>query len=402
VDGSHQKIAYGCNAKMSFASRARLTHLPPWLRVVRHLDADAPTCTDDSMRIPNGRRREAEMARLPSLESLRIFAVAARHMSFTKAADELHLTQSAISHRVRALEEELGVTLFNRLTRRLELTPAGQALAQRVNHAVAGIARAVAELNPTNGAMRLTVTMGPSVASRLLVPRLPQFLAQNPDIEFQLISDPRLFDLRAAGVDLAIRFGRGTYPGYAVTKLMPDFVFPVCSPGFLAQHGPVATIEALLKLPLLHDSSTVSDDSGSDWRSWLDHFGRPEARCHDGQRFSDARLVIETAVHGLGVALARASLVADHMANGALVCPLRRVAPTAFAYYLVGLPEAASLEKIVRFSEWLQAQAAAMAAEIESPELQAGDFAEPGDSPVPLAAADEDDERAPLSDVRAA
>jgi len=342
------------------------------------------------------------MARLPSLESLRIFAVAARHMSFTKAADELHLTQSAISHRVRALEEELSVPLFNRLTRRLELTRAGEALAQRVNQAVADIARAVAELNPTNDALRLTVTMGPSVASRLLVPRLPQFLAQNPDIEFQLISDPRLFDLRAASVDLAIRFGRGTYRGYAVTKLMPDYVFPVCSPGFLKQHGPVGTIEALLELPLLHDSSTESDGSGSDWRSWLAHLDRPEARCHDGQRFSDARLVIEAAVHGLGIALARASLVADHIANGALVCPLRCVAPTAFAYYLVGLPEAVSLEKIVRFSRWLQAQAAAMAAEIESPGLHPGDFALPGDSPVPFAAGDEDDDPAALSDVRAA
>ena len=205
------------------------------------------------------------------------------------------------------------------------------------------------------------------MASRLLVPRLPQFLADNPDIELQVISDARLIDLRGAGVDLAIRFGRGTYPGYAVTRLMPDFVFPVCSPDFMAQHGPVATIEALLTLPLLHDYSAQSRGSGSDWRSWLDHFARPTAACGDGQRFSDARLVIEAAVHGLGVALARASLVADHMTSGALVCPLRRVARTAFAYYRVGLTEAASLEKIVRFTRRLQTKAATIAAEIESP-----------------------------------
>ncbi|HWX83841.1 MAG TPA: transcriptional regulator GcvA [Xanthobacteraceae bacterium] len=308
------------------------------------------------------------MARLPSLETLRIFAVAARQLSFTKAADELHLTQSAISHRVRALEEELGVALFNRLTRRIELTRPGETLAQQVDKAVGDIVRAVADLKPSDGASRLTVTMGPSVASRLLVPRLQQFLAHNPDIELQLISDPRLIDLRAAGVDLAIRFGRGAYPGYAVTKLMPDFVFPVCSPEFVAQHGPVATVDTLLRLPLLHDSSAESDGSGSDWRSWLGHLGRHDADCcQEGQRFSDARLVIEAAVHGLGVALARASLVADHMASGALVCPLRRVAPTTFAYYLVGLSEAASLAKIVRFTRWLQAEAAAITAEIESP-----------------------------------
>jgi len=318
------------------------------------------------------------MARLPSLETLRIFAVAARHLSFTKAADELHLTQSAISHRVRALEIELGTPLFTRLTRRIELTRAGRALAQRVNQAVGDIARAVADLNPCGTAARLTVTMGPSVASRLLVPRLPQFLAHNPDIGLQLISDPQLIDLRAAGVDFAIRFGRGTYPGYAVTKLMQDFVFPVCSPDLMARHGRVHTPDALLKLPLLHDSSTESDGSGSDWRSWLDHVGGPNAACLEGQRFSDARLVIEAAVHGLGVALARASLVTDHLANGTLICPLRHVAPTAFAYYLVGQSEAASLDKVVRFSGWLQAEAAAMAAEIESLGLHAVNIPMPG------------------------
>jgi LysR family transcriptional regulator, glycine cleavage system transcriptional activator len=327
------------------------------------------------------------MARLPSLETLRIFAVAARHLSFTKAADELHLTQSAISHRVRALEEELGLPLFKRLTRRIELTHAGQALAQRVNHAVGEISRAVADLKPMGKTPRLTVTMGPSVASRLLVPRLPQFLAQNPDIELQLNSDPQLIDLRAAGVDLAIRFGRGTYAGYTVTKLMQDFVFPVCSPRLIAQHGPIATIDALLALPPLHDSSTESDGSGSDWRSWLEHIGRADADCcYEGQRFSDARLVIEAAVHGLGVALARASLVADHLANGTLICPLRRVAPTAFAYYLVGLPEAASADRIVRFTKWLQAEAAAVAAEIEA-----------GNPLVPLAANGRDGDGTALS-----
>src|SRR5215467_1074608 len=182
------------------------------------------------------------MGRLPSLDTLRVFSIAARHMSFTKAADELHLTQSAISHRVRALEEELGVTLFDRLTRRLELTRAGQVLAQRVDRAVADITRTIADLDPGDNVRRLTVTVLPSVASRWLVPRLPRFHALHPDIELQLIADPRLLDLRAARIDIAIRFGRGTYPGYTVTELMPDRIFPVCSPRLIAQHGPVATI----------------------------------------------------------------------------------------------------------------------------------------------------------------
>ena len=327
------------------------------------------------------------MARLPSLETLRIFSVAARHLSFTKAADELHLTQSAVSHRVRALEEELGIVLFKRLMRRLELTRAGQVLAQRMDQAVADIAHTIAEFDTDGGAQHLTVTLLPSVAARWLVPRLPDFHAQNPDIQLQLVTDPRLLDLRGAQIDLAIRFGRGTYPGHAVTMLMSDFVFPVCSPQLIAQHGPVSTIEALLALPLLHDCATEGDGSGSDWLSWLNHHGHGDLACHDGQRFSEAGLLIDAAVLGLGVALARASLVSDHMVSGTLICPLRLSAPTAFAYYLVGLPDAASSPKIVRFRDWLQAQAAAMPSELEpgdSPSLDLSTAATPGIDPDPL------------------
>jgi LysR family transcriptional regulator, glycine cleavage system transcriptional activator len=299
------------------------------------------------------------MGRLPSLDTLRVFSIAARHMSFTRAADELHLTQSAISHRVRALEEELGVPLFDRLPRRLELTRAGQALAQGVDQAVADITRTIANLDLGDDSRRLSVTLLPSVASRWLVPRLPRFHALHPDIELQLIADPRLFDLRAARIDVAIRFGRGTYPGYAVTKLMPDRVFPVCSPRLLAERGPVNTVEALLGLPLLHDSATEGDGSGSDWRSWLNHVGWQDAPCDEGPRFSDAGLLIDAAVLGLGVALARASLVVDHVANETLICPLSRAAPTAFAYYLLCLPEADAFQRIVCFRDWLRAEAAA-------------------------------------------
>jgi LysR family glycine cleavage system transcriptional activator len=310
------------------------------------------------------------MARLPSLDTLRVFSVAARHLSFTKAADELHLTQSAISHRVRALEEELGVSLFSRLTRRMALTPAGQALAPRVERAVADIARAIADLDGGGEQRRLTVTTLPSVASRWLVPRLSRFHARNPAIELQLIADPNPLDLRSARIDLAIRFGHGAYPGCVVTRLMPDSVFPVCSPRLIAKHGPTATIDALFRLPLLHDSATEGDGSGSDWRSWLDHLGRSDLSCSNGQRFSDARLLIDAAALGLGVALARASLVADLVRAGSLICPLRLSAPTAFAYYLLALPEAVDLPKVACFRNWLQSEAAATIADAALPGLR--------------------------------
>lgn len=311
------------------------------------------------------------MARLPSLDTLRVFSVAARHLSFTKAAEELHLTQSAISHRVRALEEELGVLLFNRLTRRLTLTPAGQALAQRVERAVSDIARAIDGLDGNSEERRLTVTTLPSVASRWLVPRLSRFQELHPEIELQVIADPTPLDLRSERIDVAIRFGAGSYPGYAVTTLMPDSVFPVCAPQLIANRRPTRTIDEMFDLPLLHDSSTEGDGSGSDWRSWLDHVGRGEVSCAHGQRFSDARLLIDAAALGLGVALARASLVADLLADGALICPLRLSAPTAFAYYLLALPKAEASAKVVAFRAWLKAEAATTVAGADLPDAPA-------------------------------
>src|SRR6476619_61330 len=158
------------------------------------------------------------MVRTPSLDALRIFVVAARHLSFTEAASELNLTQSAVSHRIRGLEEELGLPLFK---------------------------------------------------------RLPRIRDRHPNIDVQVIADPRLLDLRAEGIDLAIRFCRVPHSGYAATRLMGDRVFPVCAPGLIKQNRKIDSIDSLLALPLLHDSATDRDGSDSDWRAWLDYHGRP-------------------------------------------------------------------------------------------------------------------------------
>jgi len=297
------------------------------------------------------------MPRTPSLDALRIFAVAARHLSFTEAANELNLTQSAVSHRIRGLEEELGISLFNRLTRRLELTPHGRALAQKVNQAIGDIDRSVADLARGDDDSPLKVTMLPSVASYWLIPRLARMRRQQPNVDVEVIADPRLLDLRAEGIDLAIRFGRPPHPSYAATRLMSDRVLPVCTPSLLEQYGPVADIDSLLTWPLLHDSATGGDGSNSDWRGWLDYFGRPDAVSQNGQHFSDASMLINACMLGLGVALARASLVSDQLASGALVCPLKLAAPTAFTYYLLGLPEALDRPRIARFRRLLVAEA---------------------------------------------
>ncbi len=293
------------------------------------------------------------MPRTPSLDALRIFVVAARHQSFTEAASELNLTQSAVSHRIRGLEDELGVVLFKRLTRRLELTSEGRVLAQKLDHSIGEIDRSIVELVEPRDEGPLKITMLPSVASRWLIPRLPRIRSRHPDLNVQVIADPRLLDLRNEGIDLAVRFCRTPNSGYAVTPLMGDCVLPVCAPELLAQHHKITDIDSLLTLPLLHDSTTISD-----WRAWLNHFGRPDIACHAGQYFSEAGMMIEAAEHGLGVALARASLVGDQMARGSLVCPLRLAAPTSFSYYLLGMPEAVEQPRIAAFRRLLVAEAA--------------------------------------------
>lgn len=299
------------------------------------------------------------MPRLPPLDSLHVFAVAARHLNFTTAAAELHRTQSAVSHRIKALEAELGVSLFIRLTRRLELTPAGRALAEHMNQSLAQIARIIAEFDKLEGTQRLRVTALPSVASRWLTPRLPRFFDLCPQIEVQVIAEAELLDLRAKGIHLAVRFGRGQYPHHSVSRLMTDRVLPVCSPKFLVEHGPISTIEKLLALPLVHDSAAENDESQSGWRSWLDQLGRLDTPHLSGQRFSNADLAIEAAARGIGVALGRFSLVADGLSNGSLVSPLPIATSTAYSYYIVALPEWALHPKVVPFCRWLRAEAAA-------------------------------------------
>jgi LysR family glycine cleavage system transcriptional activator len=241
------------------------------------------------------------MPRTPSLDALRIFAVAARYRSFTEAALTLHLTQSAISHRIRGLEEELGFALFKRLTRRLELTPQGEILARRIDAAIGEIDRSIVELSAPDQNVPFKITSLPSVALRWLIPRLPRIRSCYPDLEIQVIADPRLLDLRAEGIDLAIRFGRQPDPSYAATRLMGDCMVPVCAPQLLEKWEPVDGIDGLVEMPLLHDSTTICN-----WRAWLNHFGRTDLACHAGQHFSEAGMMLEAAEHGLGVALTRA------------------------------------------------------------------------------------------------
>jgi LysR family transcriptional regulator, glycine cleavage system transcriptional activator len=298
--------------------------------------------------------------RLPPLDSLRAYEAVARHRSFTKAAHELHVTQSAVSQRIRALELELAAPLFRRTTRGLEPTDEGAALAVAVRRGLAEIAAALTTFDAGSG-NALTVSVLPSFATRWLVPRLAGLLERHPEIEVQIKADGHLADLHSGEADLGIRFGLGRYPGLRCDLLMGDATQPVVSPRLLQQRGPLDGPSAIADLKLLHDSTAVAaDGSGSDWTSWFAQIGRPDMPCDDGLRFSNAVLAIEAAAAGLGVALARMSLIGDDLVSGRLVAPFPPAIPTTFSYWLVSRPEMAEKPRIAAFRLWLLEEASSM------------------------------------------
>ncbi|HTZ79838.1 MAG TPA: transcriptional regulator GcvA [Stellaceae bacterium] len=297
--------------------------------------------------------KASSLRRQPPLDSLRAFEAAARRLSFTEAAEELHVTQGAVSQRIKSLEHDLHVPLFRRLTRSLELTPWGERLFRGIRPGLDRIANALAEFDVQSETGALTVSVLPSFARLWLMPRLPRFRALHPEIDVQVLADGQAVDLNLSGPDVAIRFGHGKYPGLAATYLMPDSVQPVASPNLLARHPVIETVEDLIALPLIYDTPTESDHSKSDWRSWLTHLGAGAIALPPGLGFNQADLAIDAALLGLGVALARTSLIAEELASGRLLPAYPYAAPTAYAYYLLCRPWSAGRPRIARFRDWL-------------------------------------------------
>jgi len=222
-----------------------------------------------------------------------------------------------------------------------------------------GLARGIAEITQAVEALdapaskAIAVSVLPSFASRWLVPRLARFRQRHPEIEVRIAAEEALADLHAGRADAAVRFGTGRYPDLHVSRLMSDTIFPVCSPQLLKELGPVTTPQELTRFTLLHDEVAESDNSGTGWRSWLRHFGITDVAVDDGPRFNQATLTLEAAVGGMGVAMARKSLIAGDFEAGRLVRVLPLEAPTIYAYYFVCLPENAARPALSQFCDWL-------------------------------------------------
>ena len=296
------------------------------------------------------------MARkLPPLNALRSFEAAARHLSFTRAAAELNVTQAAISHQVKALEARLGVVLFRRLNRALRLTAAGEGYLPAVRDAFDAIAAATDRLYADEAGGRLTITTIHSFAAAWLLPRLLRFHVFHPEIDVLLDAADEIVDLARGGVDLAIRYGNGNWPGMRAELWMTEDIFPVCSPDLVAGPAPLRAPADLRHQTLLHDDMRVN------WRVWLDAAGVAGVDSDSGPGFTDSRLVLQAAIGGHGVALARSLLVADDLAAGRLVRPFEIALPAGFAYYIVTAPEDWDRPKVRAFREWLEAEKAGVA-----------------------------------------
>ena len=291
------------------------------------------------------------MRRLPPLNGLRAFEAAARHLSFTRAAEELNVTQAAISHQVKALEARLGIQLFRRQNRRLFLTDEGQAYFPALRDALDQIDAATARLQARDRAGALTVSCMPSFAAAWLVRRLGRFRAAHPDIDVRIDPTERLVDFARDGADMAIRYGRGAWAGTEAVRFMTEDVFPMCSPALLDGPHPLREPADLGHHTLLHD------DFQTDWRRWLLAAGVVGVDPSRGPSFTDSSMVLQAAVDGQGIALGRSALAADDLAAGRLVQPFAFTLPIEFAYYVIYPDSHGERPKIAAFRDWILAEA---------------------------------------------
>ncbi|MEM8985742.1 MAG: transcriptional regulator GcvA [Pseudomonadota bacterium] len=297
------------------------------------------------------------MRRLPPLTALRAFEAAARRLSFTKAAEELNVTPGAISQQIKILEDYIGVPLFRREKRALLLTDGAQASLPLLREGFDRLAEGASLLKPAGKSGRLAVSVAPSFAAKWLVPRVDAFQEAHPEIDVWISADMDVVDFATDDIDLAIRYGAGRYPGLAAELLMREAVLPVCAPALIDANGPIAAPQDLERHTLLHDGSVEYDESCPTWSMWLRAAGVKDVDGLRGPRFNQSSLVIEAALAGKGVALAKAAIARADLDAGRLVAPFEETTPIEFAYYIVCPPTKAAAPHAQAFIAWLKEEA---------------------------------------------
>ena len=294
--------------------------------------------------------------KLPSLNGLRAFEASARLLSFSKAAEELHVTPAAVGHQIRALESQFGRRLFERTTREVKLTPLAAWALPVLTQGFDALEEAAARLRESNPAGLLNVAVESTFAARWLLRRLHRFNEEHPAWEVRLNASQALSDLNRFDLDLAIRYGVGRYPGMISEKLFAEVVFPVCAPALLSGEHALLTPEDLKHHTLLHEEWAVQgEEAWPDWRTWLKAAGVHGVDAARGPRFNEPTLAIQAAVNGDGVGLAGSVLVADDLAVGRLVRPFGLDVATQvdLAYYVVYPKSDRHEPKVKAFRDWL-------------------------------------------------
>ena len=294
------------------------------------------------------------LRRLPSLNALKAFEAAARHESFTRAAEDLFVTQGAVSHQVKALEAELGFKLFNRERQRLVITDAGREYLNVIRDAFDRISLGTARLTKRQNSGVLTVSTSPDFAAKWLVHRLGRFSEMHPEIDLRVSAAMHHVDFAREDVDMAVRHGTGnaSWSGLDGVRLTTEVLFPVCSPHLLAGRSRGHKASSVLKFPLLH----LDDHAG--WTRWLAAAKVQPPQPLQGLAMNRASMVIDAAVNGQGVALARTTLAAWDLINKRLVAPFAETLPLSSAYWIVAPRATTDLPKIATFRNWLLAEAA--------------------------------------------
>jgi LysR family glycine cleavage system transcriptional activator len=290
---------------------------------------------------------------LPPLNALRSFDAAARHQSFTRAAEELCVTQGAVSHQVKALEIQLGLQLFKRTRNGLVITEAGRDYLAVVRDVFDRLELATDSLQQRQRSGTITVSTSPDFAAKWLVSRLGRFAEAYPEIDLKLAALMHRVDFAREDVDIAIRHGDGQWPELDAVNLSAEELFPVCSPSLLTSRGGLHEPEDVLKFPLLHL------DDRHDWSRWLQAAGHSgEGQLH-GPVLNHASMLIDAAIEGQGIALARTVLAASDLITGRLVRPFRAAIPLRNTYWIVCPKATRALPKIVAFRDWLFEEVAA-------------------------------------------
>ncbi|MCR9089649.1 MAG: transcriptional regulator GcvA [Rhodobacteraceae bacterium] len=290
--------------------------------------------------------------RLPPLTALRAFDAAARHMSFAKAAEELHVTPAALSFQIKALETALGQPVFKRLNRAVELTDAGRTLAPGVADGFRALGAAWSAARRRGRANQLAITAGPAFTAKWLAPRIFAFAADHPEIELRFAASLRLMDFDRDGIDVAIRFGPGPDTGLYARPLIREWVTPMVSPDLA---GRVTTPAELAALPLFYMEDTTFVDPPIDWTAWFTAAGHPDMEIH-GPSFSQHDHALDAAAAGAGAVLGRISLASGDLASGRLAAPFRLALRTDAHYRFVCPLGAQTTPAVQAFEEWVLGQ----------------------------------------------